>query len=115
MARLPHPAAFPSSAGSIYYLRLAHSVLRLAPPTTSESTSEPIGPRPACVGTPEAGSAESNRNSPSGPRRTRLDTRPVSDRVSPPAPGVPIAPVGTHTNNLGNLPQKSAPGSAGSP
>src|SRR5216683_412331 len=116
MARLPHLAAFPSSAGSIYCLHPApHSAQRLAPPTTSGSTSEPIGPRPACVGTPAAGSAESNRNSPSGPRRTRLDTRPVSDRVSPPAPGAPIAPVGTHTSNPGSRPQRSAPGSTGSP
>src|SRR5690348_498265 len=116
MARLPRPAALPSLTGSICCLHLvSHSAPRLAPPTTSGSISEPIGPRPACVSTPEAGSAESNRSSLSGPRHTQLDTRLVNDHVSPSAPGAPIAPVGTHTNNPGNLPQKSAPGSAGWP
>src|SRR6266852_8336420 len=58
---------------------------------------------------------KSNRNSPSGPRHTRLDTRPANDRVSPPTPGALIAPVGTHTSNPGNPPQRSVPGSTGSP
>src|SRR5947199_6418537 len=117
MARLPRLVAFPSSAGSICcYLRPApHSVPQLAPPTTSGSTSGPNRPRPACVSTPEAESAESNRNSPSSPRHTQLDTRPANDRVFPPTPGVLTAPVGTRTSNPENLPQKSAPGSAGSP
>src|ERR1035438_1891086 len=64
---------------------------------------------------PEAESAESNQNSLSGPRHTPLDTRPANDRVSPPTPDAPSAPVGTHTNNPGSLPQRSAPGSTGSP
>src|SRR5205085_7576547 len=67
------------------------------------------------AGTPEAENAESNRNSFSGPRRTPLDTRPVNDRVSPSTPGALNAPAGTHTNNPGNLPQRSAPGLTGSP
>src|SRR5215471_6692398 len=113
---LPRPVAFPSSAGSIGCLRPApDSVPQLAPATTSGSTSGPTGPRPACVHTPEVGSVESNRNSLSGPRHTRLDTRPANDRVSPRAPDGPSEPVGTHTNNPGNLPQKSAPGLAGLP
>src|ERR1035437_8243338 len=64
---------------------------------------------------PEAESAESNRNSLSGPRHTPLDTRPAHDRVSPPTPGGLTAPVGTHTSNPGNPPQRSATGSTGSP
>src|ERR1044071_2256706 len=58
---------------------------------------------------------ESNRSSLSDPRRTPLDTRPANNHVSPPTPGAPNAPVGTHTNNPGNPPQRSAPGSTGSP
>src|SRR5271166_1971511 len=87
MARLPRPAASLSLAGSIYCLHLVpHSVPLLAPPTTSGSTAEPTGPRPGRAGKLAVESAESNRNSLSGPRRIRLDTRPASDRVSPPAP-----------------------------
>src|SRR4029077_6228733 len=84
-------------------------------PATSGSTAEPSGPRPVGVRTPEVENAGSNRNSLSGPRHTPLDTRPANDRVSPLTPGAPNAPVGTHTNNPGNLPQRSAPGSTGSP
>jgi hypothetical protein len=73
-ARLPHPAASPSSAGSIDCLRpVPHSVLLPAPPTTSGSAATPSRPPPVAVSTPAVESAESNRNSPSGPRHTRLD------------------------------------------
>src|ERR1019366_4152344 len=110
------PAASLSSAGSIYCLRPApHSALLLAPPATSGSTARPNGPPPACAHMPEAESAESNQNSLSGPRHTPLDTRPANGRVSPPTPDAPSAPVGTHTSNPGSPPQKSAPGSTGSP
>src|SRR5674476_999899 len=40
-----------------------------------------------------------------GPRHTPPDTRLALARVSPPAPGAPSAPVGTHTSNPGNPPQ----------
>src|SRR5438876_8702297 len=116
MARLPRPGASPSSAGSIYGFRPAlPSAPPLVPPTTSGSTSGPSGPPPERVGTPAVEHAESNRNSPSSPRRTPLDTRPANDRISPPAPGAPSDPVGTHTSNPGNLPRRSAPGSTWSP
>ena len=116
MARLPRPVAFPSSAGSICYLRPApHSVLRPAPATTSGSTAGPIGPPPACLHTPAVESAESNQNSLSGQRHTPFDTRPVNDHVFPPVPGGLNAPVETHTSSPGNLPQKPAPGSTGLP
>src|SRR5215471_9550546 len=116
MARLPRPGAFPSSAGSICYLRPApHSVLPPAPATTSGSTAGPIGPPPACLHTPAVESAESNQNSLSGQRHTPFDTQPVNDRVFPPVPGELNAPVETHTSSPGNLPQKPAPGSTGLP
>src|SRR5262249_12473094 len=114
--RLPRPAASPSSAGSICCLHpLPHSVPLLPPLAKFGSTSEPIGPRSTQPSTPSAENAGSNPNSLSGPRHKQLDTRPANDDVSPPAPGAPNAPAGTHTNNPGNLPQRSAPGSTGSP
>src|SRR5579863_2685051 len=112
--RLPHPAASPSSTGSPGCLHLVlHSAPPPAPPTTSGSTAEPTGPRSACAGTPTVGNGESNRNSSSSPRRTPLDSRPEDGRVSPPAPGAPNAPAGTHTNNPESPIQRSAPGSTG--
>src|SRR5919199_1724812 len=62
VARLPRPVASPSSAGSIYCLRpVPHSVPQPALPATAGSTSEPTGPRPVRVHTPEVANAESNR------------------------------------------------------
>src|SRR5260370_364600 len=50
-----------------------------------------------------------------GPRHHPLYAQPRYHRVSPPAPGAPSAPVGTHTSNPGSRPQRSAPGLTGSP
>src|SRR5215469_15497574 len=103
---LPRPAAFLSPPGSIDSLRsVLHSPPPPAPPTNSGPTSVPYGPQSELVSTPSVASAESNRNSLSSPRHTRLDTRPANDRVSPLTPGAPNAPAGTHTNNPGNPPR----------
>ena len=103
------PAPFTASA-----LPLALLHYRRFQPHPDQLQNRPVHD-PMRVRTPAVVHAESNRNSLSGPRRTRLDTRPVNGRVSPPTPGALIAPVGTHTSNPGNPPQRSAPGSTGSP
>ena len=106
LSRLITAWNFPFPPGSMYCLR---------PVPRSVPSPGPGGPQPVRPRTPVVPCAESNRSSPSGPRHTRLDTRPVHDRVSPLTPGAPNAPAGTHTNNPGNPPQIPAPGSAGPP
>src|SRR5471030_3236296 len=99
----PHPAASPSSVGSTCWgLPFLPAAPPLAPEATCESASSPSGPPLASAHSPEVCRAVSNRSSPLGPRHTPPDTRLAHARVSPPTPGVPIAPAGTHTSNPGN-------------
>jgi hypothetical protein len=65
----PRPAEFPSPTGSIFLHRpFPLAVLLLALATTSESTSQPFGLRSERVYRSAVPHAESNQNSPSGPR-----------------------------------------------